>query len=251
MSSRLCGKIALITGGNSGIGFSAAKQFTSEGATVFVNGLREADVAEAVERIGPAAIAVAGDITKTADLERIFGTIRDRAGRLDILFANAGRGELAPIGQLTEAHIDKIFDVNVKGTIFTVQHALPLMPEGGAIVINGSMSTVKAIPTFGVYAASKAALRSLARTWALELKARKIRVNVLSPGIILTDAYKQELGLTDEQIELVKKQAMATTPLGRTGTAGEIARCAAFLASDEASYINGAELFVDGGAAQV
>jgi NAD(P)-dependent dehydrogenase (short-subunit alcohol dehydrogenase family) len=167
------------------------------------------------------------------------------------LFANAGGGEFMPLGEITEAHYDKYFGINVKGTLFTVQKALPLMTAGGAIVINGSMVSIKGIPAFGVYAATKAALRSFARTWTQDLKGRNIRVNVVSPGTIVTPGYKSELGLTDEQIVGFKAQAAATTPLGRTGTPDEIAKAVVFLASDDASYINGIELFVDGGAAQI
>jgi NAD(P)-dependent dehydrogenase (short-subunit alcohol dehydrogenase family) len=194
---------------------------------------------------------VQGDVTKPADLDRLYEAIGQRAGRLDVLFANAGLGEFAPLGQITEAHVDKIFGVNVKGTLFTVQKALPLMPDGAAIVINGSMASIQGVPAFGVYAASKAALRSFARTWSVDLKARRIRVNVVSPGTIVTPGYKTELGLSDAQIAQIEAQTAAGTPLGRTGLPDEVARAVVFLASNDASYVTGVELFVDGGMAQI
>src|SRR5229473_2092831 len=199
MSGKLEGKVALVTGGNSGIGLATAKRFVAEGATVFISGRRREQLDSAVREIGAGAVAIQGDISNLADLDRMFATIREHAGRLDILFANAGLGEFAPLGQITEAHFDKTFDVNVKGTLFTVQRALALMPDGAAIVINASMASIKGMPAFGVYAASKAALRSFVRTWAVDLKARKIRVNAVSPGTIITPGYKRA-GMTDELI---------------------------------------------------
>ena len=192
-----------------------------------------------------------GDISSLADLDRLYEVIRQQAGRLDVLFANAGGGGFMPLGEITEAHFDKYFGINVKGTLFTVQKALPLMGEGASIVLNGSMVSVRGIPAFGVYAATKAALRSFARTWAVDLKGRSIRVNVVSPGTIVTPGYKNELGLSDEQIRQMEEQAAAATPLGRTGTPDEVAKAVVFLASDDSSYVNGVELFVDGGAAQI
>jgi NAD(P)-dependent dehydrogenase (short-subunit alcohol dehydrogenase family) len=194
---------------------------------------------------------VQGDVSTLADLDRLFATILEQKGRLDILFANAGLGEFVPLGQITEAHFDKTFGGNVKGTLFTVQKALRLMPDGVAIVINGSMTSIKGTPAFSVYAATKAALRSFARTWSVDLKDRKIRVNVVSPGTVITPGYKTELGLSDDQIEQLKAQTAATTPLGRAGTPDEIAKAVVFLASDDSSYVTGIELFVDGGMAQI
>ena len=250
-TGKLSGKIALITGGSSGLGFATARRFAAEGAHVFITGRRQPELDNAVKEIGGSVTAVRGDVSNLADLDRLIATIREQKGRLDILFANAGGGAFAPLGQVTEAQFDKYFDINVKGTLFTVQKALPLIPAGGAIVLNGSMVSIKGFPGFGVYAATKAALRSFARTWSVDLKGRNIRVNVVSPGTVVTPAYKSELGLTDEQIEGFAAQAAAVTPLGRTGTPDEIAKVVVFLASDDSSFVNGIELFVDGGAAQI
>ena len=250
-SKKLSGKIALVTGGSSGLGLATAKRFVAEGAHVFITGRRQPELDAAAKEIGSNVTAVRSDSAKLADLDRLFATIREQKGRLDILFANAGGGAFAPLEQVTEEHFDKYFGINVKGTLFTVQKALPLMTAGGAIVINGSMASIKGIPAFGVYAATKAALRSFARTWSMDLKGRNIRVNVVSPGTVVTPAYKTELGLTDEQIEQFTAQAAAATPLGRVGTPDEIANAVLFLASDDSSYITGTELFVDGGAAQI
>ena len=246
--NKLTGKVALVTGGNGGIGLATAKRFVAEGATVFITGRRQKELDAAVREIGAGVVAIQGDIANLADLDRMFATIRERSGRLDILFANAGIGAFVPLGQITEEHFDNIFGVNVKGTVFTVQKALPLMREGGAIVINGSMVSVKGMPAFSVYAATKAALRSFARTWSVDLKGRGIRINVVSPGTVITPGYSN---LGDAFIEQIKAGVAATTPLGRVGTPEEIASAVVFLASDESSYMTGADLFVDGGAAQV
>ncbi len=251
MSQKLSGKIALVTGGSSGLGLATARRFIAEGAYVFITGRRQSELDEAVNELGQEAGAIRGDISSLSDLDRLFAVVKERKGRLDILFANAGLGEFAPLGQITEEHFDKTFGVNVRGTLFTVQKALPLMPDGAVIVVNGSMVSLKGFPSFGVYAASKAALRSFARTWAVDLKERKIRVNVVSPGTVVTPAYKNGLGMTDAQIAEFEAQAAAATPLGRAGTPDEIAKAVLFLASDDSSYINGVELFVDGGAAQI
>lgn len=247
----LAGKIAVITGGSSGLGLATARRFVAEGAEVFIMSRRQAELDEAVTSIGAKATAVQGDITNLADLDRLYDTVKRQAGRVDVLFANAGGGAFVPIDQVTEAHFDKYFGINVRGTLFTVQKALPLMPSGGSIILNGSMVSIKGVPGFSVYAATKAALRSFARTWAVDLKGRNIRVNVIAPGTVVTPAYKSELGLNHEQIAQFQEQAAAATPLGRTGTPEEIASAVAFLASDDSSYINGVELFIDGGAAQI
>jgi NAD(P)-dependent dehydrogenase (short-subunit alcohol dehydrogenase family) len=250
-TQKLAGKIALITGGSSGLGLATAKRFVAEGAYVFITGRRQPEVDAAAKEIGENVTGVRGDISKLADLDHLFATIKEAKGRLDILFANAGGGAFVPLEEVTEEHFDKYFGINVKGTLFTVQKALPLMSSGASIVLNGSMVSIKGFPAFSVYSATKAALRSFARSWASDLKGRNIRVNVVAPGTVITPGYKSELGLTDEEIEQLKEQAAATTPLGRTGTPDEIAAAVLFLASDESSYVNGVELFVDGGAAQI
>jgi NAD(P)-dependent dehydrogenase (short-subunit alcohol dehydrogenase family) len=251
MDERFAGKVAVVTGGTSGLGLATARRLAAEGARVFITGRRQAAVDTAAAEIGGGVVGVQGDVSNLADLDRLYETVGRAAGRVDVLFANAGLGEFAPLGQITEAHFDKQFGVNVRGTLFTVQKALPLMPDGSSIVINGSMVSIKGLPAFGVYAATKAALRSFARTWAVDLRERRIRVNVVSPGTVVTPGYSNELGLTDEQIRGMEAQAAASTPLGRTGTPEEIAAAVAFLASDESSYVNGVELFVDGGMAQI
>lgn len=250
-STKHAGKVALVTGGSSGIGLATAKRLAREGATVFISGRRQAELDAAVAEIGHGAKAIRGDIASAADLQEIVATVSARQQRIDILFANAGGGEFTPLEAVTEAQFDKYFDINVKGTLLTVQSALPLMPAGGAIVITGSIAAVQGTPAFGVYAATKAALRSFARTWASDLKGRDIRVNVVAPGVVVTPAYKTELKLSDEQIAAYCKEVAATTPLGRVGDADEIAKAVSFLASDDASYITGTELFVDGGRVQV
>lgn len=248
-TTRHAGKIVLVTGGSSGIGQASAERFVREGATVYITGRRKAELDTVAAQIG--ATAIQGDIANPADLDRIFETIRTASGRLDILFANAGGGEFAPLGQITEAQFDKYFGINVKGTLFTVQKALELMGPGSSIVLNGSMVSVKGPAAFGVYAATKAALRSFARTWASDLKGRDIRVNVVAPGVIVTPAYKSELGMNDEQIADYSTYTESITPLGRTGEPDEVAKAVSFLASDDASYITGVQLFVDGGQAQI
>ena len=248
---RLEGKVALVTGGNSGLGLATARRFASEGAWVFITGRRQAELDVAVGQIGGDAVGVQGDVSNLADLDRLYETVGRTAGRVDVLFANAGPGEFVPLGQITEAHFDKTFGVNVKGTLFTVQKALPLLPDGASIVINGSMVSIKGVPAFSVYAATKAAVRSFARSWSVDLKARKIRVNIVSPGTVVTPGYKNALGLSDEQIKAMESDAAAAAPLGRAGTPDEIAKAVVFLASDESSYITGIELFVDGGVSQI
>jgi NAD(P)-dependent dehydrogenase (short-subunit alcohol dehydrogenase family) len=248
--SKLAGKVALVTGGNGGLGLATAKRFVAEGATVYISGRRRTELDSAVREIGAGVTALQGDISNLADLDRIFATIREQSVRLDILFANAGVGEFVPLGQITEAHFDRIFDINVKGTVFTVQKAIPLMSAGGTIVINGSMVSIKGMPAFSVYAATKAALRSFARTWSVDLKGSGIRINVVSPGTVITPGYKRS-GMSDAQIDQIKEGVAATAPLGRVGTEDEIASAVVFLASDDSSYMTGADLFVDGGVAQV
>lgn len=251
MSKKLENKVALITGGSSGLGLATAHRFVSEGAKVFITGRRKQELDLAVEQLGGGAVGVQGDISNPADLDRLYTVIKEQAGRLDVLFANAGGGEFAALGQITEAHVDKWLRINIKGTLFTVQKALPLMPDGASIVLNGSMVSGMGVPAFGVYAATKAALRSFARTWSVDLRDRKIRVNAIAPGTVVTPAYQTELGMNDEQIKQFIAQAASVTPLGRAGTPDEIAKAVVFLASDDSSYVTGIELFVDGGAAQI
>jgi NAD(P)-dependent dehydrogenase (short-subunit alcohol dehydrogenase family) len=251
MSGRLDGKVALVTGGNSGIGLATAERFVAEGAQVFITGRRQEELDAAVKKIGGKAVGVRGDVTNMADLDKLYEVIKAKAGRLDILFANAGRGDFLPLGKITEEHFDKAFGLNVKGLLFTVQKALPLMPNGASIVLNASIVSIKGMPAFSVYSATKAAVRSFARSWSVDLKERKIRVNVVSPGVVVTPAYKSELGMTQEQIDGFVAQMSSTTPAGRPGTPDEIAKAVVFLASDDSSYVNGAELFVDGGVAQI
>jgi NAD(P)-dependent dehydrogenase (short-subunit alcohol dehydrogenase family) len=247
---RLEGKVALVTGGNSGIGLATAKHFVAEGAYVFITGRRQTELDAAVEAIGKNVTGVQSDISKMEDLDRLFATIEQEQGHLDVIFANAGIGEIAPLGAITEEHFDKIFNINVKGTLFTVQKALPLLPEGASIILNASTASTVGTPAFSVYSATKAAVRSFARNWTLDLKERHIRVNAISPGVVPTPAY-DHLGLSDEQLqEFVDSQA-STIPLGRVGTPDEIAKAVVFLASDDSSFVNGIELFVDGGMAQI
>jgi NAD(P)-dependent dehydrogenase (short-subunit alcohol dehydrogenase family) len=251
MNSQLAGKVALVTGGSSGIGLATAKLFAQRGVTVYVTGRRSKELDEAVREIGPSAIAIQGDVSRLEDIGRVYRTIREQNGKLDILFANAGIGEFAPLGQITEEHFDKQFNINVKGTLFTVQGALPLMGPGSAIVLNASLASIKGSPAFSVYSATKAALRSFARNWAVDLKGRGIRVNAVSPGVIPTPGYHTSLGMTKQQLDDYIQSVTSAIPLGRTGTTDEIAKAVAFLASNESSYITGSELFIDGGQGQI
>jgi NAD(P)-dependent dehydrogenase (short-subunit alcohol dehydrogenase family) len=247
---KLEGKIAVITGGNSGIGLATAKRFFEEGAHVVITGRREKELKEAAAFIGKNVTTVTGDITHLEDLDRLYAVVKEKHGHIDALFANAGWGEVAPIGAATEAHFDKTFDLNAKGTFFTVQKAIPLFKDGGSIILSTSVANVMGLPTFAVYAASKAAVRSFTRGWAMELKDRKIRVNAVSPGPIETQAL-EKAGLTPEQAQQAAEQFVSQVPLGRRGKPEEIAAAVVFLASDESSYITGVELAVDGGMAQV
>ena len=246
MSQKLSGKVALVTGGSSGIGLATAKLFVAEGAYVFITGRRQTELDAAVDEIGKNVIGIQSDVSNLADLDRLYATIGQQQGRLDVLFANAGIGEFIPLGAITEEHFDKIFDTNVKGLLFTVQKALPLMPDGASIVLNASIASFTGNPAFSVYGATKAAIRSFARNWILDLKDRQIRVNAVSPGTIPTPAYNL-LGLGKEFQEMVANN----TPLGRVGTPDEIAKAVVFLASDDSSFVNGIELCVDGGLAQI
>ncbi|WP_421846327.1 SDR family oxidoreductase [Novosphingobium sp.] len=251
MHTFLQGKIAVITGGSTGIGFATAKLFAEEGAKVYITGRNQSALDRAVEEIGPSATGIRADSARLGDLDALYGHVRSDVGRIDILFANAGGGSLLPLGQITEEQVDDTFGRNVKGVIFTVQKALPLMGRGGSIILTGSTAASGGTAAFSVYSASKAAVRNLARGWATDLQGTGIRVNVLSPGPVRTPGL---VGLAGDdaarQQELLDHFAGAI-PLGRVGEAEEIAQAALFLASDKASFVNGSELFADGGAAQV
>ena len=247
---RLQGKVAVITGANSGIGLAAARLFVQEGATVFMTGRRQRELDAAVKSIGWGAHGVRSDVANLADLDRLFATVRETAATIDILFANAGGGTLAPLGAITEEQYDTIFATNVKGTLFTVQKALPLMKNGGSIILTGSTTGTTGTPAFSVYSASKAAVRNFARSWILDLAPRRIRVNVLVPGATSTPGL-HDLALTEEARQAMTQGLIAGIPLGRMGEPDETARAALFLASDDSSFVNGSELFVDGGSAQI
>jgi NAD(P)-dependent dehydrogenase (short-subunit alcohol dehydrogenase family) len=247
---KLEGKIALITGGNSGIGLATAKRFVSEGAYVYITGRRESELASAVKEIGRNVTGVQGDVSDLGDLDRLFAQIRREKGRLDIVFANAGVARYAPLGEITEEFYDSIFNINVKGLLFTVQKALPLMPDGASIILNASIVASKGLPSNSVYSATKAAVRSFARTWTTDLKDRHIRVNAVSPGSTDTPGLNDLLASSETGQQRLK-MISNSVPLGRLGAPDEIAKAVVFLASDDASYITGAELFVDGGFAQV
>jgi NAD(P)-dependent dehydrogenase (short-subunit alcohol dehydrogenase family) len=248
--NKLAGRVALVTGGNSGIGLATAKKFVAEGATVFISGRRQKELDSAVREIGDGVVPIQGDISNLADLDRMFAKIRERSGRLDILFANAGLGVLEPLGKITESSFELVFGVNVKGTVFTVQKGLPLMHNGGSIILNGSTTGSMGTPAFSVYSASKAAIRNLARSWALDLKGTGIRVNVLSPGATATPGLLNALAKTGNQDAMIAG-LIAQTPLGRISDPDDIAAVALFLASDDSASMTGSEIFADGGMAQV
>jgi NAD(P)-dependent dehydrogenase (short-subunit alcohol dehydrogenase family) len=247
---KLDGKIALITGGNSGIGLATAKRFVNEGAYVFITGRRDAELAAAVKEVGQDVTGVRGDVSKLADLDRLFEQIKREKGKLDIVFANAGIAKYGHFGEISAELYNSIFDINVKGVLFTVQKALPLMPDGASIVLNASIVGSKGLPSHSVYSATKAAIRSFARTWTTDLKDRRIRVNAVSPGATDTPGFSELLS-SSEVGEQRRKMVSTSIPLGRLGTPDEIAKAVVFLASDDSSYVSGVELFVDGGFAQV
>jgi NAD(P)-dependent dehydrogenase (short-subunit alcohol dehydrogenase family) len=252
MTTKYCGKLegktALITGGASGIGLATAKRFVGEGAHVFVTSRHDVDLAAALEAIGENVTGMRGDASKLDDLDRFFAQIEREKGRLDIVFANAGMARFAPLGQITEEHYDALFNINVKALLFTVQKALPLLPDGASIILNASVGSSKGGLPWSVYGATKAAVRSFARTWTTDLKERRIRVNAVSPGGTDTPGFSDLLASSDDDQRL---KISNTVPLGRLGTPADVANAVAFLASDESSYITGTELFVDGGFAQV
>jgi NAD(P)-dependent dehydrogenase (short-subunit alcohol dehydrogenase family) len=244
------GKVAVITGGNSGIGLATAQRFVEEGADVFITGRRQSELDAAVKQIGKNVTGVQGDVSNLADLDRLYATVKQQKGRINVLFANAGVGEFVPLEAITEAHFDKTFNINVKGLLFTVQKALPLFQDGGSIILTTSIASSKGIEALSVYSATKAAIRSFARTWTVDLKHRKIRVNAISPGSIYTPGWRG-LVQTAEQLEQFKASQVATIPLGRIGSPEDVAKVVSFLASDDSGFITGIELFVDGGMAQI
>jgi NAD(P)-dependent dehydrogenase (short-subunit alcohol dehydrogenase family) len=244
MTKKLEGKVAVITGGTEGIGLATAKLFVNEGAYVFITGRRQKQLDEAVKAIGSNATGVPGDVAKMTDLDLLYETVGKVKGRVEIIFANAGVGEFVPFGDVSEEHFDKLLNINVKGAFFTVQKGLPLLNDGGSIILTGSVASVKGTAAFGVYAASKAAIRSFVRTWTTDLKDRHIRSNVVSPGPINTP-------LVSRQAPDVIARIVSSIPMGRMGEPDEVAKAALYLASDDSSFVTGVELFVDGGRAQV
>lgn len=248
--SKLDGKVAVITGGSSGIGLATAQRFVNEGAQVFITGRRKDELDRAVKTIGRNVTAVQGDVSKLEDLDRLYDAVKQSGLKIDVVFANAGVGELQPLGAITEESYDRIFDVNVKGLVFTVQKALPLMNDGGSVILNSSVAGSKGVEAFSVYSATKAAVRSFARTWTTDLKSRQIRVNAISPGPIDTPIFGT-MDLPQAQVEEIKAGFAAGVPLGRIGQPEEIASAALFLASNESSFVTGIELTVDGGMGQV
>jgi NAD(P)-dependent dehydrogenase (short-subunit alcohol dehydrogenase family) len=250
ITKRLEGKIAVITGGSSGIGLATAQRFVQEGAYVFIAGRRQSEVDKAVKDIGKNVTGVQGDVSNPADLDRLYDVVKQQKGRIDVLFANAGIMESAPLGSITESQFDKIFNVNVRGLLFTVQKALPLFQDGGSIILSSSVGGSKGTPALSLYNASKAAIRSFARSWTVDLKHRKIRVNAISPGPIDTPGLSSlfENGQGGEQ---VKTTFLSTIPMGRIGNPDEVAKAVLFLASDDSSFVTGIELFVDGGRGQI
>jgi NAD(P)-dependent dehydrogenase (short-subunit alcohol dehydrogenase family) len=250
LMGKLAGKIALVSGASSGIGLATAKEFVKEGAYVFITGRRDSELAAAATEIGGSVTGVCGDVSSLRDLDRLFAQIKQEKGKLDIVFANAGTAKYAPFGTITEELYDSIFNINVKGLLFTVQKALPLLPDGASIILNASIVASKGLSSNSVYSATKAAVRSFARTWTTDLKDRRIRVNAVSPGSIDTPGLT-ELLASSETGQQRLKMLSTSVPLGRLGKPDEIAKAVVFLASDDSSYITGTELFVDGGFAQV
>lgn len=249
--SRLDGKIALVTGANSGIGLTTARTLLAEGAArVYITGRRTAELAAAAASLGPNAVAVAGSVADAADMDRLFERVKAEAGRVDIVFANAGYAAAAPLGGMTEEHIDGLYNTNIKGVIWTVQRAVPLMVSGGSIILSSSIVGIKGFANWSMYSATKAAVRSFARTWAADLKGRNIRVNAVSPGVIETPGYEKS-GATEQEISGLFGFAASLSPLDRIGRDDEVAKVVAFLASDESSFMNGSEVFIDGGVAQI
>lgn len=249
MSNSLNGKIALVTGGTSGIGLASAQELAKQGAQVYITGRRQAELDAAVATIGHSVIGIQADVSKLAELDKIYAAIREHSGKLDILFANAGGGDMMALGDITEEHFDRIFGTNVRGLLFTVQKALPLLTQGASVILTSSTTSIKGTASFSVYSASKAAVRNFARSWALDLKDRAIRVNAISPGPIRTPGLGDLV--PEEHRQGLYDALAAQVPLGRLGEPGEVGKVVAFLASDASGFINGTELFVDGGQAQI
>ncbi|HEX6564106.1 MAG TPA: SDR family oxidoreductase [Chthoniobacterales bacterium] len=251
VSNKLSGRVALVTGGNSGIGLATAERFVAEGAYIFITGRRKHALDEAVDKIGSNFVtAIEADSANLADLDRVYSVIKQQKGGLDIVFANAGGGEFLALDLISEEHYEKTFNSNVKGVLFTVQKALPLLRKGASIILNASTAGSMGIPAMSVYSGTKAAIRNFIRSWILDLKGRDIRINAVSPGPIETPGLRG-LAPTPEAAEALVKSMIETIPLGRMGCPDEVARCVVFLASDDSSFINGSEVFVDGGAAQI
>ncbi|WP_298688570.1 glucose 1-dehydrogenase [uncultured Sphingomonas sp.] len=250
MSNRFDNKVVVVTGGTSGIGLATAKAFAAEGASVFITGRRQEALDAALKQIGGTVTGVRGDMAKLADIDRLYDAVQQKHAQIDVVFANAGGGQMVPLGAITEEHYQSIFDTNVKGVLFTVQKALPLLKDGASIILTGSTTSISGTPSFSVYSATKAAVRNFARNWILDLKDRRIRVNTVSPGVTETAGLDELFGGGD-QAQGTKDYLAGLIPLGRIGQPEEIAKSVLFLASDEASFVNGVELFVDGGQAQI
>lgn len=250
MSNRFDNKVVVVTGGTSGIGLATAKAFAAEGASVFITGRRQETLDAALKEIGGKVTGVRGDMANLADIDRLYDTVQQKHTQIDVVFANAGGGEMVPLGAITEEHYQSIFDTNVKGVLFTVQKALPLLKDGASVILTGSTTSVSGTPAFSVYSATKAAVRNFARNWILDLKDRRIRVNTVSPGVTDTAGLNELFG-GGEQAQGTKDYLASLIPAGRVGQPEEIARTVLFLASDDASFVNGVELFVDGGQAQI
>lgn len=250
MTSKFDDKVVVVTGGTSGIGLATAKAFATEGASVFITGRRQDALDAAVRQIGGKVTGVGGDMSKLADIDRLYDAIQQKHAQIDVVFANAGGGEMVPLGAITEEHYQRTFDTNVKGVLFTVQKALPLLKDGASVILTSSTTSISGTPAFSVYSATKAAVRNFARNWILDLKDRHIRVNAISPGVTDTAGLDELFG-GGEQAKGTKDYLASLIPAGRVGQPEEIARAVLFLASDEASFVNGIELFVDGGQVQI
>ncbi|NIJ35256.1 SDR family NAD(P)-dependent oxidoreductase [Sphingomonas oligoaromativorans] len=250
MTNKFDNKVVVVTGGTSGIGLATTKAFAAEGASVFITGRRQEALDAAVKQIGGRVTGVRGDMSRLADIDRLYDAIQQKHSQIDVVFANAGGGEMAPLGTITEEHYQSIFDTNVKGVLFTVQKALPLLKDGASVILTGSTTSISGTPAFSVYSATKAAVRNFARNWILDLKDRRIRVNAISPGVTDTAGLDELFG-GGEQAQGTKDYLASLIPAGRVGQPEETAKAVLFLASDEASFVNGVELFVDGGQAQI